>query len=85
MDKKKSLEKMITDLHYQYPWEAETANTACPRCGDASCGGSLCSNCLTMDLAELVGGTLAGEYQRQVAIMRHIYWSMTDKISNVQE
>ena len=78
MSSQQVLDEIISKLHWQYPWSAVTTNSACPRCGAQSRGGELCSNCLTMDLSELVGETLAHEYQRQVALLRQLYWQMSD-------
>ena len=82
MSGKQVLDEIITKLHWQYPWDAVTTNTDCPRCGASSRGGDLCSNCLTMDLSELVGDAFALEYQRQVSLLRQLYWKMQEIIGS---
>ncbi len=80
MEDRQRLEQIVSDLHYQYPWSQVTTNSQCPDCGGASRGGRRCSNCLTIELAKMVGDALAREYQRQVALLRQMYWQMEDKV-----
>lgn len=66
-DKSRTLDRIISDLWYQYP----TGVTTFSKCADRGCrntarGGALCPECVEDALAELVGPTLASIYAQTV-------------------
>ena len=59
------LERIISDLWYQYPQWPSTFS-GCSGCANAARGGALCPQCVTSALAELVGERLAAKYATSV-------------------
>jgi hypothetical protein len=61
------LERIISDLWYQYPqWPSTFSGCANDDCPSLARGGALCPQCVTSALAELVGERLAFTYSDTV-------------------
>ena len=61
------LERLISDLWYQYPaWPSTFSGCANGLCDNAARGGALCPQCVTGALAELVGEARAAKYASTV-------------------
>jgi hypothetical protein len=59
------LERLISDLWYQYPAWPSTFS-GCANCANGARGGALCPQCVTGALAELVGEARATKYASTV-------------------
>jgi hypothetical protein len=73
------LERLISDLRYQYPaWFATFSGCANDECSNRARGGALCPQCVTGALAELVGEARAAKYAATVgdcACARHALYA----------
>jgi hypothetical protein len=63
------LERLISDLWYQYPaWPSTFSGCANDECSNRARGGALCPTCVDNALAELVGFERAFEYATSVSV-----------------
>lgn len=68
-DKTRTLERLISDLWYQYPqWPSTFSGCANDECSNRARGGALCPVCVDNALAELVGFERAFEYATSVSV-----------------